>query len=171
MIWYKPPGLYPPSIVLGGERYFFTEPEAIRVPDGPNFADIRRNANTEGDIMIGVSPQSEYYPKVYESVWPRVRVGAVRGGVKQRQFRRLLEDYGYNFTNMNMEADHIRDMQWTGPDEYDNLWPLARNYNQAANDILRQLVTYRNAANQVVRDVPLSQTDLNLYFRIVGFGP
>ena len=165
MVWFKSPGLYPTSVTLGSERVFFTEPDYVVVPDQPGLADIRRDADTAGRIRVGVSPNSKFYPRV-GNVWPRVRVGQVRGGTKQAQFRRLLQALGYNWGSM--EADHVRDLQWRGEDAYANLWPLEGTHNGAANDILSQMVTYKNAAG-VVQTVPLSQTPLNLYFRIIAF--
>jgi hypothetical protein len=167
MLWYKSPGLYPISITVGTERYFFTEPDRIAVPDDRGLADVRRNADSEGKIPIGVNPSSKYYPKVRQSVFPRVAAGTLRTGVKQAQFRRLLAWYGYAWGSQ--EADHVRDLQWAGDDAYDNLWPLERVHNNAANQILNQPVTYTDRGGVVRTNVPLSTTTLGLYFRIVGF--
>jgi hypothetical protein len=165
MIWFKSPGLYPISVDLAGNRYFFTEPNYVMVPPGSQLSDIRREADTNGNIKIGVSPGSKFYPKIGD-VWPRVRVGPVRGGTKQRQFRRLLEALGFNWGTM--EADHVRDLQWRGEDDYENLWPLEAARNNAANQVLEQLVTYRDNSGNVVTTT-LKSTPLNRYFRIIGF--
>ncbi|MGY0232204.1 hypothetical protein [Longispora urticae] len=166
MDWHKPPGLYPMSITLGENRYFLTEPDWLVVPNTPGLSDVRRSAmrrdNGEHVIKIGVSTGSKFFPSI-NSVWPRVRVGAVRGGVVQDQFRALLRAYGYDWGTH--EADHVRDLQWAGSDAYPNLWPLERSHNQAANEVLKQQVTYQDAAGQV-HTVPLEQTPLNLYFQI-----
>jgi hypothetical protein len=171
MTWFKSPGHYPISVELQDGRYVFTEPDWVPVPKPepglPDpLRDVRRNAQTDEHgrdvIRIGVSPGSDYYPKI-GAVWPRVKVGAVRGGVKQRQFRRLLEAQGFSWGPY--EADHVRDLQWAGRDEYENLWPLEEAANNAANDILGQLVTYRDATG-AAHAVPLRDTPLNLYFRI-----
>lgn len=169
MYWYKRPGLYPMSIDLNGGRYFFTEPEPLDVPDEPGFADVRRNADSHGQITIGVPPASKYYPRIYQSVYPRVRVGDVRGGVKQAQFRRLLAAHGYAWGSQ--EADHVRDLQWASEDMdvYPNLWPLSAAANNAANRVLDQDVMFQDRAGVVQTNVPLRRTDLGLYFRIVGF--
>lgn len=165
MIWYKSPGLYPISINLNGERHFFTEPTPVQVPDEPGLADIRRDANSSGQITIGVNPGSRFYPRI-RSVWPRVRAGALRSGIKQAQFRRLLSALGYGWGSQ--QADHVRDLQWAGDDAYANLWPLEAAQNNAANRVLQQIVTYQDDSGQVL-SVPLENTPLNRYFRIVGY--
>jgi hypothetical protein len=165
MVWFKSPGLYPISIELSGERYFFTQPRALLVPDDRGLADVRRDADTSGRIMIGVSPASRYYPKL-RSVWPRVAAGVLRTGTKQSQFRRLLRAHGYAWGSQ--EADHVRDLQWAGDDAYVNLWPLEKAHNNAANQVLQQNVTYLNNAGMVVT-VRLDQTPLNRYFRIIRY--
>ena len=166
MLWYKSPGLYPISISVGGEQYFFTEPDRIAVPDDRGLSDVRRNADSEGKIPIGVNPSSKYYPKVRQSVFPRVAAGTLRTGVKQAQFRRLLAWYGYAWGSQ--EADHVRDLQWAGDDAYENIWPLERAHNNAANQILNQPVTYTDRSGVVRTNVPLHTTPLGLYFRIAG---
>lgn len=170
MTWYKSPGAYPPSIDLRGNRYFLTEPDYLPVPPLHDLADLRREADRDSDgnyvIRIGVNPTGRNYPTVGR-VWPRTRVGLIRGGHKQDQFRTLLTHYGYAWGSY--QADHVRDLQWAGRDAYDNLWPLERARNLAANEILNQPVTYQNAAGRVLT-VPLRQTPRNLYFRIVAYG-
>jgi hypothetical protein len=165
MYWFKSPGLYPISIDLSEGRYFFTEPDYVHVPPGPGLADVRKHADGEGRIKIGVSPGSKFYPAVGR-VWPRVHAGVLRSGTRQAQFRRLLTALGYNWGSQ--EADHVRDLQWAGEDDYGNLWPLDAAHNNAANRVLQQLVTYRDSTGNVVT-VRLENTPLNRYFRIVGF--
>lgn len=89
MTWFKSPGHHPPSIALGSQRFFLTEPDYLEVPKTPRLADVRREAETRDGIYvikIGVHPNSRNYPRL-GVVWPRTRVGAVRGGDKQDQFR------------------------------------------------------------------------------------
>ncbi|MFI7480833.1 hypothetical protein ACH9EU_00275 [Kocuria sp. M1R5S2] len=170
MTWFKPPGAYAPSIALNGTRYFFTEPDWLEVPPRAGLADVRREAALRDGvpvIRIGVETGGRNYPTI-GSVWPRTRVGAIRGGAKQDQFRRLLQHYGYAWGTY--QADHVRDLQWAGRDAYDNLWPLEAARNRSGSkDVLEQPVTYRNRAGAVVT-VPLQDTPRNLYFRIVAFG-
>jgi hypothetical protein len=165
MTWFKSPGHYPPSIALGSQRFFLTEPDYLEVPDVRRLADVRRHAETKDGtkvIKIGVHPAGRNYPTL-GGVWPRTRVGAIRGGDKQDQFRRLLAHHGFGWGAY--QADHVRDLQWAGQDAYDNLWPLDEARNREANEILNQLVTYKNKAGHVVT-IPLKSTPLNLYFRI-----
>ncbi|MCU1684331.1 MAG: hypothetical protein JWQ81_5070 [Amycolatopsis sp.] len=170
MTWYKPPGLYPASITLGGQQYFFIRPRWLTVPNTAKFADVRREATTDSRgtprIEIGVSPSSKFYPKIGGEPWPRVEVKRVRGKVKQDQFRRLLRAHGYAWGTK--EADHVRDLQWRGEDAYENLWPLEESDNLDANRILTQLVTYTDSTG-APRTARLGDTPLGLYFRIRNF--
>jgi Domain of unknown function (DUF4157) len=161
MTWYKPESLYPGVITLGGDDFFFKSPKWLPVPDDPGLAEVRRSA-VGGQVEIGIAPNGPYFPRA-GLIRQRVRVGAVRGGVKQDQFRRLLRSYGYPWDGN--EADHVRDMQWQGPDEYNNLWPLPRSYNLAANAVLTQPVRYLDNTGNVV-DVPLQDTPLQRWFHI-----
>jgi hypothetical protein len=139
------------------------------VPNVRGLADVRRHAETRDGrdvIRIGVDPTGRNYPQLGR-IWPRTRVGAIRGGDKQDQFRRLLAHHGYAWGSN--QADHVRDLQWSGRDAYDNLWPLEAARNNAANQILDQPVTYQNSRGQVVT-VPLEDTPRNLYFRIDAYG-
>jgi hypothetical protein len=168
MFWFKRPSLYPISIELSGDRYFFTEPEWLTVPDSPGLADVRRRA-IDGKIRIGVYPSGEFYPRVGQ-VWPRNRVGLVRSGVRQREFRRLLRAHNFDWDGLGYEADHVRDLQWAEADAdvYENLWPLLHTHNNAANRILDQIVTYQDASG-VAHTVPLRDTPLRLWFRIQDY--
>jgi hypothetical protein len=97
MTWFKSPGHYPPSIEVGSQRFFLTEPDYLEVPDVRRLADVRRHAETKDGIkviMIGVHPGGRNYPTLGR-VWPRTKVGAIRGGDKQDQFHRLLAHHGF----------------------------------------------------------------------------
>src|SRR5262249_37478619 len=141
-------------------------PDWLTVPDIADLADVRRNA-IDGRIRIGLDLGPPFFPVKIVSVWPRVRAGVIRTGVKQDQFRRLLRYHGFDWTDM--EADHVRDLQGAGQNVYATLWPLARVHNQAANEILRQVVTYRTPTGTILT-LQLQYTPLGLYFRIVGYG-
>ncbi|MFI9386608.1 DUF4157 domain-containing protein [Kutzneria sp. NPDC052558] len=165
MIWHKHPGLYTQPITLSGELYHFIGPEWLAVPP-KGLDDVRNTAFNKYRrfaIPIGVDPDGRFYPKI-GNVWQRIP--SMRGGVKQDQFRKLLKAHGFDWGND--EADHVRDLQWGGLDEYENLWPLDRQHNLDANKILSQLVTYTDSAGNP-ETVPLSKTPLGLYFEIVGY--
>ena len=157
MIWYKPPGLYPMSIQVAGTQYWMTEPDWLPVPPEPRLSDVRRNAQTDTHgrdaILIGVPVNSRYFPRLGRR-WQRVEAGIIRTGTKQRQFRRLLAAHGFNWGTF--EADHVRDLQWSGDDEYPNLWPLEETHNNAANRVLNQPISYR-AGRQEHVNVPCTR--------------
>ena len=164
MTWYKPLKLYPQSITLNGDRYSLYETKPLRVPRTRGLSNVRGAADdiANEEIIVGISPSSTNAP-VIGKVWARTRVGQIRGGVAQSQFRELLRISGFVWGSM--EADHIRDLQWGGQDAYHNLWPLERRHNLAANDILEQNVVYEDVNGNIVTE-QLQNTPLNLYFRI-----
>jgi hypothetical protein len=168
MTWYKPPGLYHSVIQLDSGQYWLTEPGWLKVPPDRGFSDVRRQAQTDPDgdpaVRIGVPVRSKFFP-VPGRVWPRVQAGVIRTGVVQAQFRRLLRAHAYAWGTE--EADHVRDLQWAGEDDYQNLWPLERAYNGAANYILEQPVSYQTRQGVARANVPLRTTERGLYFRIV----
>ncbi|GAB4367257.1 MAG: DNA/RNA non-specific endonuclease [Elainellaceae cyanobacterium] len=168
MIWYKPIGLYR-SIVLpqmpeSENPFFVDDPSVVRVPNRAGLADVRRSAGAStDDFTIGVDPSGPFYPRIGK-VYPRVRAGVLRTGRKQQEFRTLLRALGFNWGSF--EADHVRDLQWGGQDDYHNLWSLERSYNQAANQVLDQPVDYESSSGTVIQGQPIKDTPLNLYFII-----
>ncbi len=164
--WHKPLRLYPQAISINNKAYSLFEREKLAVPDVANLNNVRSSSSVaSNEILIGVSPSSANVP-VIGKVWPRVAAGNLRGGVKQEQFRELLRVSGFVWGSM--EADHIRDLQWGGQDSYDNLWPLEKSHNNAANQVLSQDVDYEDSGKNLVT-TSLRNTPLNLYFRIKDF--
>ncbi|MCB2182653.1 MAG: DUF4157 domain-containing protein [Desulfobulbaceae bacterium] len=50
-----------------------------------------------------------------------------------------------------MEADHVRDFNFGGQNRQDNIWPLARNKNDAANAVNEQIVAYESSSGEKVK--------------------
>jgi hypothetical protein len=154
-----------------GLARYLGRPSWVTVPDrGSGLADVRRRATDRGNgeraLRIGVAPGSRNYPQLGGKPWQRVSA-SFRGESTQRGFRALLRERGYAWGSD--EADHVRDLQWSGADDYDNMWPLNRADNGAANDaVLGQVVTYTDATG-AARTVPIRQTPLGLYFQIVYY--
>ena len=69
---------------------------------------------------------------------------------KRTQFRKDLEDDGYDWDNPARQADHVQDKTWATPnqneerDAYDNLWPLHEDINECAgrDQNQNQMVTF-----------------------------
>lgn len=109
MIWYKPEvtDYYPFEINVGGRIYHHDQPD--RLPFGE---------------PIGVPRQ--FWPRVGKKfqLFPEDR------GSNADRFRDVLGRHGFNWEGL--QADHVQDIQWEGPDEFNNLWPLDSSANMSA---------------------------------------
>lgn len=169
MGWYKSPGRYPNVVLDDGLVHYFARPSWVTVPPTPALADLRRFAdrksNGDEQFRIGIDPSGPYYPRLRGPAWRRIR--GFRRGIVQRQFRLLLRLHGFNWSGY--EADHSRDVQWSGDDTYANMWPLDETTNGGATDaVLSQMVTYTDATG-AVRNTDIYNTPLGLHFQIVRY--
>lgn len=109
MIWYKPEvdNFYPAEIEIQGHRYRRDNPRSL--PRGE---------------PIGVP--REFWPRIGKSF----QLLPVERGAGADDFRHTLTDYG--FVWVGLQADHVQDLQWDGPDSFRNLWPLDSRQNPSA---------------------------------------
>lgn len=113
MVWYKPrvDDYYPKRIALtGGLVYGRDDPTNPRkLPLGE---------------PLGV-------PNKY---WPRpgkpLQYLPTERGKTTKDFRAVLTRYGFDWTGL--EADHVQDVDWGGPDEFENIWPMSSDANKSA---------------------------------------
>jgi hypothetical protein len=108
LVWYKPLSLYPETIEIQGHSYRRDVP--TRLPHGE---------------PIGVSRQ--WWPPNREPF----QLLPERRGQAAREFREILRD-DYHFDWGGLQADHVRDLQWSGPDSFRNLWPFDMRQNPSA---------------------------------------
>ncbi len=97
-------------------------------------------------VTIGVSPANIPGPRTLL----RRRLSSAPGvrGAAGSSFRTLLRNYGYDLRPRVMEADHVWDLGFGGPDDFSNLWPLNRGANRGtANRIWRQPIKYELSGN------------------------
>ncbi|HEY4021123.1 MAG TPA: hypothetical protein VGM75_20725 [Pseudonocardiaceae bacterium] len=124
-----------------------------------------RHPRQPDQLEVGISPNGPYYPRLRGPAWRRT--DAFRQKIVQRQFRTLLRLNGFNWAGY--EADHSRDVQWSGDDVYENMWPLDDTTNGLATGAtLGQVVSYTDATG-AVRNVPIHQTPLGLHFQIAYY--
>jgi hypothetical protein len=68
--------------------------------------------------------------------WPwkgkRFQLLPERRGSGADDFRAVLRGYGYDLATLGLQADHVQDLQWEGPDAFENLWPLDSRQNPSA---------------------------------------
>lgn len=109
MTWFKPEvdDYYPPEITVAGRIYHHDQPDSL--PFGE---------------PIGVP--RPYWPrpgKIFQLV-PEVR------GPNADRFRAVLTRHGFDWTGL--QADHVQDLQWEGPDAFENIWPMSSSANLSA---------------------------------------
>jgi hypothetical protein len=113
IVWFKPriDNYYPKEIHLAGTTFGRDNPPSY-LPTEP--------------VPIGV--EQEYWPFPGKVVQPL----PVPRGPTADQFRAVLERNGFDWEGL--EADHVQDLQFNGPDDFSNLWPLDKNANWVANN-------------------------------------
>ena len=128
--WHKIPSLYPSPLEIGGQQYHRDDP-----------------ATLPGGEPIGVP--SRFWP----SRGKIVQLALDRRGSAARDFRAVLELYGFNWgARRYLQADHAQDLQWAAPDGenldvFNNLWPYdgAGNASAGATQNQTQPVTFCDA--------------------------
>jgi hypothetical protein len=113
MKWFKPrtDDVYPRSLTVQGITYDRDDPDNPRsLPHGE---------------PIGVP--EHYWPfrgKVV-SLLPEER------GKRADDFRSVLKNYGLDL-GTGLDVDHVQDIDWDGPDSFENLWPIDSSANRSA---------------------------------------
>lgn len=78
--------------------------------------------------------------------WPRIgkimQLTKEERGKKADQFKATLKDNGFDWAGFS--PDHVQDLDWEGPDEFENLWPMDSDANRDAGSEQNQnqRVTY-----------------------------
>ena len=155
MVWCKLPEYYKRTIVVAGHVYKMDERR--RLPHGE---------------VIGVL--DKYYPSINKvlSLVPEHRDPKVVEG-----FRKTLEeDYGFNWSGL--QADHLQDVEWSGHDGWDNIWPIDSRHNLSAGprQNQHQRLTYYadydspnpfvNIRLTTAKKLPSGQHVMGRYFKI-----
>jgi len=119
------------------------------LPDGPT---------------IGIS--AEYRIAKGTIVGP-LSVASTPGGSK---LNRPLSRYGFAPGFEEMDADHVREIQFGGEDEIENLWPLDASTNRAAGSTLaRTKVKYPNGRKEIGINELKDYSSRRYYFKITDF--
>ncbi len=154
LVWYKHLSYYESPIILEGNPYEINVQR--RLPRGHE---------------IGV--HSEYFPEKDKIL---LLLPEPRRPNVARQFKNTLAEYGFVWGD-EYQPDHIQDLEWSGHDGFDNLWPLASGPNQLAGgqQNLRQPLRYYANYNSPTpinlpilqcKQLPASERALYRYFRI-----
>lgn len=179
LTWYKPRSSYPQSITLDDKRRGLLtisfgkqrtlEPDMESLIDRREDADVRlvrEKFSEAATITIGV--QENNIP-VLNSIL--VKNKSYRAALKtepQRGFRSLCIVFGRDLRAYNEDADHVKDLQFEGHDDLDNLWPLNADINRSAGRFLEQVITFKDESGNI-KAVPLFDASLlGKYFKITS---
>ena len=112
MIWVKPAKAYPASIKLEDDVYQRGGRQPLHASVDP-----RRRWIGIGGPVPGVGTVLQ-------------RRGTARSGTAQSEFRKVLEEGGYDWGHL--QADHVVDLMFGGADSFNNLWPCDPDVNTFA---------------------------------------
>jgi hypothetical protein len=135
--WFKvwQPDYYPTPIEIRGHYYDRDDPNQ-HLPLGE---------------PIGVSPLFTPY------VGKTMQLDPIERGPGADRYRAVLARHGFNWTGL--QADHVQDLQWSGMDDFNNLWPMDASANLSAgprqND--HQVVTFCETRRGPLRTMSLRQ--------------
>lgn len=146
MIWYKPLSAYPQSLTLndridGTIELKFGKTKQIFIPDPdvltrPGNSRLRRRDEGSASFTVGIL----HKPDIGSVMQKNRSYRGILQGEPQDSFRRLMEILGHNMTNHGEDADHVVDLQFTGIDDFINLWPLNSHINQSSREFAKQIV-------------------------------
>jgi len=126
---------YPTPIEIGGHYYDRDDPNQ-HLPLGE---------------PIGVSPLFTPY------VGKTMQLDPIERGPGAYRYRAVLARYGFDWSGL--QADHVQDLQWSGMDDFSNLWPMDASANLSAgprqND--HQVVTFCQTRRGPLRTMSLRQ--------------
>jgi len=174
MWWYKAPEDYPKTIELEGksgpEFFKFGQVEEFEIPNmdrligAPGGSDLRRYI-IGNKIKFGAA--NMFHPEEDKSVWKKAR--SARLSDVQRGFRALMNLHGHDMNARNEDADHVQDLQFRGPDDFNNIWALNSHINRSNREFLQQIVAFKDKDGSV-KTRPLGDPSLiGKYFKIIGF--
>lgn len=154
MVWYKvrEDDYYPKRLSIQNQVYGRDDPSNPRkLPLGE---------------PLGVP--NKYWPRLNKvmQLIPRDR------GPNADRFRAVLTKYGFDWNGL--QADHVQDLDWGGPDEFENLWPLSDSANLSAGPRQNnhQTITYcetpdgPHVVNQTLTAFKASPGHFGRFFRI-----
>jgi hypothetical protein len=159
-----PPPVVPPVGPSAGAPTGFTPGSAIEMDwfkhetndyyPSPITIQGRQYRRDDSDVLPRGEPIG-----VPRKFWPKggktFQLDPNERGPAAGDFNAVLDSYG--FDRSGLDADHVQDLQWGGPDEFRNLWPMDRSANRSAgpsqND--NQVITFSEQTAGPVRSITL----------------
>ncbi|WP_148716385.1 eCIS core domain-containing protein [Chitinolyticbacter meiyuanensis] len=96
-------------------------------------ADFRRTVPTDlRDLNTGAVTDRIGVPYFPDAGDIMVLVNPGRTETEMNRIKRRTARHGYRMSDHDQDADHVVDLDWGGPDHFQNLWPLDSDINQGA---------------------------------------
>tara|TARA_R110002020_G_scaffold83108_3_gene205910 strand:- start:21024 stop:25064 length:4041 start_codon:yes stop_codon:yes gene_type:complete len=186
--WYKDTSSdYPPTVTLedglgniqtfsfqGGVQQFILDENKLRGRRGGTLSTVLDGLYSTGELPGGFP---KYYVELGLNSRYLVREGSVLtksgsyrnvfAGRYQRAFRGVLIEHGY--AGSGWDADHVQDLQFGGPDDFMNLWPLNSAINQSSLRFADQSVDYLDDNGNLVTTNLFDENLRNRYFIVDRF--
>jgi hypothetical protein len=132
--WFKPIDLYPSELDFDPQKHPDVYPTSVNRDAGPTRVS---HSGTFDDIGVA----SENWPT---GGWAKCfqLIPEAKSRRESHALRELLEELGYDVNPV--EIDHIRELQFGGKDNFNNLWPMDKRANGSAGSLHeKQFAAYR----------------------------
>ena len=156
IVWFKSISKYGSiQLLINGQMKSFSPTGKGGVPVPLGFEQL---SSEGGRVTIGIA--NENRPETMRDQQKKLhRLGAGESDIARETdelelFQQLLAHYGFDWSSTS--PDHVHDLGFGGFDEVDNLWPLNRVANVAANQSYYQKVLYLDGntiKTAIVRDL------------------
>lgn len=155
--WYKPPSAYRSSLRL-------TDPDDGSKKDVPMVSRTPLKDKYLGGVTVGIYASNEITAgKVVERT---SGTDEMRGG-SQAKIISLFNRFGYDMSDRDEDADHVKDLGFGGADEFSNLWPLDKDINRRglkyANSYMVEYIENRKVEKKSVKSLD------GKFFKIKGY--
>jgi hypothetical protein len=154
--WYKEKSDYPPSIDLQIDG----KTKAVKMNDTATFI-----THDSKKVRVGVTANNmvEKYRDLTRRLAPP--------RVNEEKYYSALKAHGYDMAAQKPREspDHVTDLGMSGPDAFDNLWPLDSKINEIGFGWMRDYQIEFLSGGQIVTSNILSKTMVGKNFRVMGF--
>jgi hypothetical protein len=172
--WPKRASIKYPSLFFGGRVNRFVSQKAFerifdRGGELPKGTPVREYKPHEprrlpGGARIGLDP-------AFRVIAGRTIVGPASKATSPggSTFNKEVEDYGFRPDNEGLDGDHVHEVQFSGPDDLDNMWPLDSLENQTAGPTLagRRVTVPGSTRSVKVAELKEKTTQTRQYFFLI----
>ena len=147
--------LAPPSTATGR----MTQAQLQSIPGAELLSPTTRRSVPGGTDVVGIANQ--FQTRLNLVIGPK-RTGRME--TEMNRFKRLWERHGYDRSQEPTDADHVVELQMSGTDSFDNLWPLNSSENRSGGSrLVNTEVTIEDGTVRRVENL------IGKYFKITSF--